>query len=81
MLTNYILAGDAKWCIQAETLWVQGEFIHTYTVKACVEHCQQVNMLHMDYFVSAPDKNQMAQNMKSSIWIFLHLHLEESKFS
>ena len=39
---------------------------YSYTVKACVEHCQQVNMLHMDHFSSAPDKNQMAQNTKSS---------------
>jgi len=50
-------------------VWVEGEFIHTHThtVKAYVEYCQQLNMLHMEHFPSALGKNQMAQNMKSSI--------------
>jgi hypothetical protein len=39
--------------------------VHPHTsVKACGEHCQQLNMFHMDHFLSAPDKNQMAQNME-----------------
>jgi hypothetical protein len=58
MLTNYILAGDKK-MMHISINCVGSRRVHPHkSVKACGEHSQQMNMLHVDHFPSAPDKNQ-----------------------